>query len=314
MADEMGMGKTIQMIALLLSEQSADQPTLIVCPTIALGQWKAEIARHTEPGSLNVELYYGPNRDRRLSNFQTSTIFLTTYSTIETDHRRQEYGFKRQGETVREKSPLFQVTFFRIVLDEAHSIKDRASNTARAVFQLKCERKWSLSGTPLQNRVGELYSLIRFLQVSPFSYYFCEKCDCKMLQWSFKKDHKHCDGCGHVSHQHYCWWNREVLRPIQQHGATGEGRAGFAKLSRLMPRIMLRRTKLECADDLGLPPRVVITRRDFFNEEEEDFYEAYLVFIMVVLNIRFQALFRVQDQVCLVRAAGHVAQQLCARV
>lgn len=58
-------------------------------------------------------------------------------------------------------------------LDEAHNIKERSTNTAKAAFELKSKYKWCLSGTPLQNRVGELYSLVRFLGVDPFSHYFC---------------------------------------------------------------------------------------------------------------------------------------------
>jgi DNA repair protein RAD16 len=59
-------------------------------------------------------------------------------------------------------------------LDEAHNIKERSTNTAKAAFELKSKYKWCLSGTPLQNRVGELYSLVRFLGVDPFSHYFCK--------------------------------------------------------------------------------------------------------------------------------------------
>ena len=59
-------------------------------------------------------------------------------------------------------------------LDEAHNIKERSTNTAKAAFELQGRYKWCLSGTPLQNRVGELYSLVRFLGGDPFSFYFCE--------------------------------------------------------------------------------------------------------------------------------------------
>lgn len=59
-------------------------------------------------------------------------------------------------------------------LDEAHNIKERSTNTAKAAFELNSKYKWCLSGTPLQNRVGELYSLVRFLGTEPFSYYFCK--------------------------------------------------------------------------------------------------------------------------------------------
>lgn len=63
--------------------------------------------------------------------------------------------------------------FISYQLDEAHNIKERATNTAKATFELKAKYRWCLSGTPLQNRVGELYSLIRFLGCDPFSHYYC---------------------------------------------------------------------------------------------------------------------------------------------
>lgn len=65
------------------------------------------------------------------------------------------------------------LTFIIYQLDEAHNIKERATNTAKATFELKARYRWCLSGTPLQNRVGELYSLIRFLGCDPFSHYYC---------------------------------------------------------------------------------------------------------------------------------------------
>jgi DNA repair protein RAD16 len=71
-----------------------------------------------------------------------------------------------------------------VILDEAHNIKERTTNAAKAAFALKAKYRWCLSGTPLQNRVGELYSLVRFLGADPFSYYFCKSCDCKELNWN----------------------------------------------------------------------------------------------------------------------------------
>ena len=65
---------------------------------------------------------------------------------------------------------------------------------------------------------------------------------------------------------HTCWFNTELLKPIQRYGAEGEGLIAFKKMYSLLKRIMLRRTKVERADDLGLPSRVVTIRRDLFNE------------------------------------------------
>jgi DNA repair protein RAD16 len=200
-------------------------------------------------------------------------IILSTYAIVEQGFRKQNYGFKRKGVLVKEKSLLHSIQWGRVILDEAHAIKDRSCSTARAVFALNRKKQWSMSGTPLQNRVGELYSLIRFMNADPFSYYFCKKCPCRMQTWQFT-DRMHCDHCNHTTHQHFCWWNAEILKPIQNYGASGDGLEAFKKLGILLDRIMLRRTKLEKSDEMGLPPRIVTIRRDVFNEAEEELYES----------------------------------------
>ncbi|KAI7893310.1 SNF2 family N-terminal domain-containing protein [Mucor mucedo] len=273
LADEMGMGKTIQTIALLLSDKK--KPNLVIAPTVAIIQWKNEIEKHTN-NALKVYLHHGAKKATSSAYLKKFDVVLTTYSLLEAAFRRQEQGLKRKDEygnpiIVREKSTVHKVQWHRIILDEAHNIKDRSNNTARSVFNLKGEFKWSLTGTPLQNRVGELYSLIRFMQADPFAYYYCKNCPCKQLTWKFS-DKKGCDDCGHTPMSHVCWWNNEVLKPIQIHGYVGDGRLALRKLRMLLDRIMLRRTKVECADDLGLPPRVVVVRRDNFTEEEQDVY------------------------------------------
>jgi DNA repair protein RAD16 len=95
----------------------------------------------------------------------------------------------------------------------------------------------------------------------------------KLKTWKFS-NRRHCDECGHISHQHFCWWNKEILKPIQLYGAQGEGKIAFNHLALLLDNIMIRRTKIECSDDLGLPPRTVVVRRDVFSEAEEEFYES----------------------------------------
>ncbi|TFK22205.1 hypothetical protein FA15DRAFT_714507 [Coprinopsis marcescibilis] len=267
LADEMGMGKTIQIISLLVS--SRQKPNLVVAPTVAVMQWKNEIAAHTD--GMKVLVWHGSSRETDIKELVKFDVVLTTYAVLESCFRKQQSGFKRKGLIVKEKSPLHNVSWKRIVLDEAHNIKERSTNTAKAAFELKSDFKWCLSGTPLQNRVGELYSVIRFLGGDPFAYYFCKICDCKSLHWKFS-DRRACDDCGHTPMQHTCFWNNEILSPIQKAGMSGAGLLGFKKLRILLDQMMLRRTKLERADDLGLPPRTIIVRRDYFSPEEKELY------------------------------------------
>lgn len=267
LADEMGMGKTIQIIALFVSDNV--KPNLVVAPTVAIMQWRNEIAAHTD--GLKVLIWHGSSRESDVNEMKKYDVVLTTYAVLESSFRKQQSGFKRKGMIVKEKSPVHQIRWNRIVLDEAHNIKERSTNTAKAAFELLSNYKWCLSGTPLQNRVGELYSLVRFLGGDPFSFYFCKRCDCKSLHWKFS-DKRTCDDCGHSPMQHTCFWNNEILTPIQKHGMVGPGKPAFKKLKILLDRMMLRRTKLQRADDLGLPPRTVIVRRDYFSPEEKELY------------------------------------------
>ncbi|KAJ2923513.1 hypothetical protein H1R20_g13580, partial [Candolleomyces eurysporus] len=267
LADEMGMGKTIQMISLMISDGS--KPNLVVAPTVAIMQWRNEINAHTT--GTKVLVWHGASRESDAKELKKFDVVLTTYAVLESCFRKQQSGFKRKGQIIKEKSPIHDIEWNRVILDEAHNIKERSTNTAKAAFGLKSKYRWCLSGTPLQNRVGELYSLIRFLGGDPFAYYFCKLCDCKSLHWKFSNK-KTCDDCGHSPMQHTCFWNNEILTPIQKTGMRGAGQTAFQKLRILLDQMMLRRTKLQRADDLGLPPRTVIVRRDHFSPEEKELY------------------------------------------
>ncbi|KAJ1907873.1 DNA repair protein rad16, partial [Coemansia sp. IMI 209127] len=278
LADEMGMGKTLQTIALLLLNRG--KPTLVVCPTVALMQWKAEIEKATD--SLSVFVFYGNDRKQLvdessggvdLEELAKYDVILTTYAVMESGFRREHSGFRSKGILYHEPSLLHRVDWFRLVLDEAHNIKDRSSNSARAAFALKTQRVWALTGTPLHNRVGELFSLIRLTKADPFSRYFCHSCDCSSLHWNFSHGGKYCDSCGHKGTWHFCFWNLHILKPVQLYPASSqESRMAFRKLGCLLDNIMLRRTKIERSQDLGLPPRIVTTRRDRFSPAEEELY------------------------------------------
>ncbi len=178
------MGKTIQIISLLVSKP-IEKTNLIVTPTVAMLQWFSELNTRTTKDSFKIVIYHGPNKTTSKDELMDADIILTTYAILESSFRKQQSGFKRKGLTVKERSLIHSIHFGRVILDEAHSIKDRTCSTARAVFALQTDIKWSLSGTPLQNRVGELYSLIRFMDIDPFSYYFCKACPCKLHTWTF---------------------------------------------------------------------------------------------------------------------------------
>lgn len=172
-------------------------------------------------------------------------------------------------------SKLHKLSWFRIVLDEAHMIKDRSTSTAKAVFNLISLYKWCLTGTPLQNRVGELYSLVRFLRFDPHAFYMCrsKNCHCKSLHYRFSKGV--CEDCGHTAMQHSCHFNREILNPIMRYGYVDLGKKAMLKLkNEVLDEILLRRTKTLRADDIQLPPRIVKVRKEALDEKEEDFYTA----------------------------------------
>ncbi|KAI5783288.1 SNF2 family N-terminal domain-containing protein [Pyronema domesticum] len=272
LADEMGMGKTIQTLSLIMSDPTA-KPNLVVAPTVAVMQWKSEIEKYDTNKVLKVYVYHGANRTSSIKELSGYNVIITTYNILESVYRKQEQGFKRQSGLFKEKSAIHGVSYHRVILDEAHNIKDRSCNTAKSVYALKTTYKLCLSGTPLQNRIGELFSLLRFLELDPFAYYFCRNCDCKSLHWKFT-NRRNCDTCGHHPMSHICFFNWALLKPIQNEGNEGGGAQAFRNIHRLMRHIMLRRTKKEREEDLGLPPKVVTIRRDKFSEEELDLYDS----------------------------------------
>lgn len=270
LADEMGMGKTIQTIALFMADKDRKEPILVIAPTVAIIQWRNEIDQHTG-GKLSMLIFHGNNRTRSKKEIMEHDVVLTTYALVGSVYRKQQSGFKRKSGIVKEASLLHKIQFHRIVLDEAHNIKDRNSITSKAVYALQAHKRLCLTGTPLQNRIGEMYSLLRFLQVKPFCENFCRKCECRQTVWNF--NNILCVYCNHSFLQHTNFFNHSILKHLLD--ASGEkGQQAMSNLRTLLSRVMLRRTKVERADDLGLPPRVVEIRRDFFNEEEIDVYSS----------------------------------------
>ena len=135
LADDMGLGKTLQTICAL----AAGKRTLVVCPKSVVFNWQAEIARF-RPG-LSVAIFHGPKRVLD----PAADVTLTTYAVLRLD---QELLAKQEWDTV--------------VLDEAQAIKNETSQTARAAFELKGAFRLALSGTPVENRLEELWSVMTF--------------------------------------------------------------------------------------------------------------------------------------------------------
>ncbi|KAG6004390.1 hypothetical protein E4U21_001110 [Claviceps maximensis] len=236
LGDEMGLGKTIQAVSLIMSDYPAKQPSLVLVPPVALMQWQSEIKSYTD-GTLKTFIYHGTNQKAKsmtVKELKSYDVIMMSYNSLESMYRKQEKGFKRKTGIHKEKSVIHSIKFHRIILDEAHCIKTRSTMTAKACFALQTNYRWCLSGTPLQNRIGEFFSLIRFLN--------------------------------HVS-----VFNQELLNPIQKFGNLGPGREAFRKLRLMTDRIMLRRLKKDHTDSMELPVKEVYVDRQFFGEEENDF-------------------------------------------
>lgn len=157
----MGLGKTIEILSLIhvnrptfpLSPTTStpshitSPTTLIICPMSLLAQWRDEILRGSAPGSLTVDVYYGGSKDRHLREScirwdgRAPDVVVTSYGTVMSEWCA-EMGERKEG--------VFGIEWWRIVLDEAHQIKARMTKTARSCFALAAQRRWVVTGTPIQ--------------------------------------------------------------------------------------------------------------------------------------------------------------------
>ncbi|PHJ15671.1 dna repair [Cystoisospora suis] len=215
--------------------------TLIVVPLSLLSQWRDEITAHFHPGAVSVYEYYGTSRTKDLAFLASHTIVLTTYQTLASDFRAAKLGangnpdfgqgqkktavtFSREGApiigtstTMRERekgagdtlsaavSPLHAIFFYRIVLDEGHLIKSVQSSQCQAACALHGERRWMLTGTPLQNDVSDAFALAKFLKLLP---------------------------AGTTA-----WWNANVAQPMER----GQTAAAIGAVRGVLLPLMLRR-------------------------------------------------------------------------
>jgi DNA repair protein RAD16 len=271
LGDEMGMGKTIQAVSLIMSDYPAKNPTLVCVPPVALMQWTNEIREYTD-NKLKVLVYHGTNakcKKMSVKELKSYDVIMVSYNSLESLHRKETKGWSRGEDIIKEASPLHAIYYHRLILDEAHSIKSRNTGVAKACFALRSDYKWCLSGTPVQNRIGEFFSLLRFLEVRPFADYFCRSCECEKLHWATNDDHM-CVACNHGASEHISVFNQELLNPI-----TGDDpqlrEEALTKLHLITARIMLRRMKRDHTSSMELPMKDIIIHNEFFSEVERDF-------------------------------------------
>lgn len=207
LADDMGLGKTIEAMSVFMT----GKPTLVVAPTSVLPNWKAELARF-RPG-LRVNVYHGPAR-----KLDDADVVLTTYAILRLDNA--ELSARR---------------FAMAVLDEAQAIKNPDSQVARAAFALNSDFRMAMTGTPVENRLDELWSLMHFANRGLLG---------------GRRD-----------------FDDQIARPI----ADGVPAAAARLRQRIRP-FVLRRRKAEVAPEL--PPRTEATLTVTLDEHERTLYDA----------------------------------------
>lgn len=219
LADDMGLGKTAQAIAHLLAEKEQgrmDRPSLIVLPTSLVFNWKSELARFA-PG-LSVLILHGSERKEQFDTIPQHDIALTTYPLL-----------WRDAET------LMSFEYHYLLLDEAQYVKNAGSKSAQAIRKLRTRHRLCLTGTPMENHLGELWTQFDFLMPG------------------FLQDSKH--------------FTRMWRTPIEKNGDA----ARMQLLNQRVRPFILRRRKEDVAKEL--PPKTIIVRAVELQDAQRDLYE-----------------------------------------
>lgn len=212
LADEMGLGKTVQMIALICTNPPSNEKqsqTLVVVPKSLLQQWEKEIKQYAP--KLKVYIYHG--QDREVKKISKSDVVITTYQTLANDIEK-----------------LGPINWWRIILDEAHIIRNSLTNVASACFQLQSRHRWALTGTPIHNGYRDLFSLFKFLRVRPY---------------------------GEI----YAWYNliEKPLTATLNNVYAQFKDSAFTRLRDLVKELIMRRTKNTEATDIRLMVGAVVS-------------------------------------------------------
>jgi len=255
LADEMGLGKTLSMVALILRERppppedgkAAKLRTLIVAPLSVLQVWREEFfSRLHDSFRPKVLIYHGSSRPKDPAVLADYDIVITSYALVSQESPKEVYEEDAEGQSVVRKvrGALFKLKWFRVVLDEAQVIKNRRSLQARGAYLLRADRRWCLSGTPIQNSVDDIYSLFLFLR-----YYIVDT---------------------------YSEWNKLWKKRLNS-GIPSVRERAFKRFQVVLGTVLLRRTKGDTIDGvplLTLPPKNVALRALQFSADERAIYQA----------------------------------------
>ncbi|CAK1354172.1 unnamed protein product [Cercospora beticola] len=188
LADDMGLGKTVQSVTLMLTNprpaldakpehkgqklpsKDVGKGTLVVAPLALIKQWEGEIkSKVSKSHAMRVLVHHGPSRTKDSAELKKYDVVITTYQTLTSEHAGSDMS-KDTGRRIG----CFGVHWYRLMLDEAHSIKNRSAKSTQACCALNAWYRWCLTGTPMQNNLDELQSLIKFLRIKPY---------CELPRW-----------------------------------------------------------------------------------------------------------------------------------
>jgi SNF2 family DNA or RNA helicase len=260
LADDMGLGKTITTLALILSRPSNDKvrkTTLIVGPVALVRQWAREIETKIKHSDRLSTFLYHTGKRVTWETLRSFDIVLTTYGKLGAEHKRkEEWEAKLIADPDMDQSgvhtmfPLLSdsAKWYRVILDEAQFIKNKATRAARGACELKSMTRICLTGTPMMNGVHELYSLVNFLRIKPYNEY-----------------RRFTDEFG------YLFRNPTSGALCSRH----QQESAMKKFQAVLKAILLRRTKKSKIDGqpiLTLPEKTEVIVHGVFNEDEQDYY------------------------------------------